>query len=91
MERGLRRSLLERLNTEFDSSPGVSPVVMLRQQYRMQPDICRWPSAHFYSDQLETCAPPPPPPLDRLRPYLLLQTAGSTEMRHPQGSVLSWC
>ncbi|KAF0291509.1 putative helicase senataxin [Amphibalanus amphitrite] len=82
---GLGRSLLERLNTVFDSSHGASPVVMLRQQYRMNLEICRWPSTRFYGGQLETCVPPPPAALQRLRPYLLLQTAGSTETRHQQG------
>jgi len=48
---GMSRSLFERLAA--DTSRGV-PIVLLRMQFRMHPSICKFPSAHFYGNQLLT-------------------------------------
>lgn len=48
-------SLMERLRTGAATSPNTSiERVMLDTQYRMHPDICRFPSSEFYQDQLLT-------------------------------------
>lgn len=49
----LSYSLYFRLYSIFEKSSS-NPVTMLDTQYRMHPDICRFPSRHFYEDRLGT-------------------------------------
>ena len=49
----LSHSLYFRLYSIFAKSSS-NPVTMLDTQYRMHPDICRFPSRHFYEDRLAT-------------------------------------
>ncbi|UJR26954.1 hypothetical protein I4U23_008261 [Adineta vaga] len=50
---GLSQSLYGRLYSFFNKYPN-SPITMLDTQYRMHPDICRFPSEYFYDNQLLT-------------------------------------
>ncbi|CAE8634897.1 unnamed protein product, partial [Polarella glacialis] len=50
---GLGISLFERLATSFESSSSeTAPVALLAQQYRMHPDISRFPSDRFYGGKV---------------------------------------
>ena len=49
----LSHSLYFRLYSIFEKSSS-NPVTMLNTQYRMHPDICRFPSRHFYQERLAT-------------------------------------
>ncbi|XP_037087467.1 helicase sen1-like [Pollicipes pollicipes] len=80
---GLARPLLKRLYQLFLASKETSPVVMLTDQYRMQPDICRWPARYFYGDRLRSL--PVAAPLPRLRSYLVLDVCGARETSHANG------
>ncbi|CAF3698007.1 unnamed protein product [Rotaria sordida] len=50
---GLAQSLYKRLYSIFDKHSD-GPISMLDTQYRMHPDICRFPSEHFYDNRLLT-------------------------------------
>ncbi|CAF5228740.1 unnamed protein product, partial [Rotaria magnacalcarata] len=50
---GLSRSLYARLHSNFEEHPN-GPITMLDTQYRMHPDICQFPSEHFYTHRLLT-------------------------------------
>ncbi|XP_037087469.1 helicase sen1-like [Pollicipes pollicipes] len=71
----LARPLLKRLYQLFLASKETSPVVMLTDQYRMQPDICRWPARYFYGDRLRSL-------------YLVLDVCGARETSHANGGDL---
>ena len=55
---GLSISLMERLHSQYLRSVSgtheAEAVVMLNEQYRMHPDIVRWPSDTFYGGRLVT-------------------------------------
>jgi len=46
------RSLFERFFAHFGGYSSESPIAMLTEQYRMHPDICRFPSKQFYDNRL---------------------------------------
>ncbi len=50
---GLSQSLYARLYSLFENHSN-GPITMLDTQYRMHPDICRFPSEYFYSELLTT-------------------------------------
>ncbi|CAF3321766.1 unnamed protein product [Rotaria socialis] len=52
---GLSQSLYARLHSNFEEYPN-GPITMLDTQYRMHPDICRFPSEYFYTHRLLTDA-----------------------------------
>ncbi|KAL3835347.1 hypothetical protein ACJIZ3_010083 [Penstemon smallii] len=70
------------------------PVIMLTQQYRMHPEICRFPSSHFYEGKLlngdqmsskaapfhETCS---------LGPYVFFDIIDGQELRGKNAAALS--
>jgi len=54
---GLSVSLMERLQLQYmrgSRNAEAEAVVMLNEQYRMHPDIVRWPSDTFYGGRLVT-------------------------------------
>lgn len=53
-EMGLNQSLFERFYKYFIANDVISPVYMLTKQYRMHPEICKFPSKFFYEGKLET-------------------------------------
>ncbi|PZC74450.1 hypothetical protein B5X24_HaOG207853 [Helicoverpa armigera] len=60
---GLNESLFSRLSSCTEQWPGGSPVVLLNQQYRMQPDIADYPSRAFYDGRIIS-VPPTRPDID---------------------------
>jgi len=63
--KGLSRSLFERLMQN-----GNVPL-FLSKQYRMHPEILRFPSQHFYGGKLQDCSNAPPSALDPYRVFLV--------------------
>ncbi|XP_033101903.1 uncharacterized protein LOC117105022 isoform X2 [Anneissia japonica] len=54
-ELGFQQSLFERMYKYFKTlNLPINPVHLLRTQYRMHPEICSFPSRHFYNNELET-------------------------------------
>ncbi|GFT73048.1 probable helicase MAGATAMA 3, partial [Nephila pilipes] len=51
---GFKRSLMERLLTLFSKQYNCIPSLTMAEQYRMQTQICHFPSKHFYNEQLVT-------------------------------------
>ncbi|XP_067130512.1 probable helicase senataxin [Centruroides vittatus] len=51
---GFHVSLFERFFNYFETSTDKSPVLMLRLQYRIHPDIIRFPSSYFYCNNLKS-------------------------------------
>ncbi|KAM5145413.1 putative helicase senataxin [Mantella aurantiaca] len=53
-ELGYGQSLMSRLCQILESSGSNTPILRLMIQYRMHPDICLFPSKHFYNSILKT-------------------------------------
>ncbi|XP_018421253.1 PREDICTED: probable helicase senataxin [Nanorana parkeri] len=53
-ELGYGQSLMSRLCQILEASGSNTPVLQLTKQYRMHPDICLFPSKHFYNSVLRT-------------------------------------
>ncbi|GFV89019.1 probable helicase senataxin [Trichonephila clavipes] len=51
---GFKRSLMERLLSLFSKQYNCIPSTTMIEQYRMQSQICHFPSKYFYNDQLLT-------------------------------------
>ncbi|XP_051534082.1 probable helicase senataxin isoform X2 [Myxocyprinus asiaticus] len=52
-EFGYEQSLMARLCKSLQSNPQSSPILFLSMQYRMHPEICRFPSKYIYNNALE--------------------------------------
>ncbi len=78
-------SMFGRLFRYFDPLPG-SPVQMLQVQYRMHPEISRWPNSYFYGGRLSDG--PQERSLPFLRPYLLLD--GCQLARETRKGIQVW-
>ncbi len=52
-EKGFAQSLFGRTYLRFGLTP-TSPIRMLYEQFRMHPEICSFPSRHFYDGKLVT-------------------------------------
>lgn len=50
---GFERSLMERLETGTQTKKGI---YMLQTQYRMDPQICAWPSQQYYNGRLQAAS-----------------------------------
>ncbi|XP_046870298.1 probable helicase senataxin isoform X2 [Hypomesus transpacificus] len=80
----LMARLCQRLSLLSQEQGCPSPVVFLRKQYRMHPDICEFPSKHIYNKMLltdsatgeERCAASWP-----FQPYLLFDVADGQEVK----------
>lgn len=78
-DKNLKQSLFERLYhrvvVELQEETLVHP---LTTQYRMHPEIAKWPSQHFYQGKLTTCPAIIQARSYSLRPYLLFDLKVST-------------
>jgi senataxin len=85
----MERSLFERLQAKG------CPVALLSVQYRMHPEIRRFPSYHFYKNKLEDAqevlkmAPEPYHASKYLGPYCIFDVARGQEKRGKSGASLS--
>lgn len=79
------RSLFERFFIHFGKYDLSSPIAMLKEQYRMHPDICRFPSKQFYDDRLISarCITEP----YALKPYILFDLRHSSEKKADKTSL----
>jgi senataxin len=83
----MERSLFERLQIEG------CPVALLSVQYRMHPEIRKFPSKHFYRDKLEdasavTSLPPEPyHKVEFMGPYQVFDVASGREERSKSSSL----
>ncbi|RWS09267.1 uncharacterized protein B4U79_14013 [Dinothrombium tinctorium] len=76
VENKYNRSLFERFYSFFGETNPNSPVLMLDTQYRMHPEICSFPSKHFYNNKLKSHSSLQ----DRrfpLRPYVVFDLKGT--------------
>lgn len=71
------RSLFARIDSYFRHHEKENPVRMLKTQYRMHSEICRFPSATFYDNLLETDTPSTTP-ID-LNPYTIFDMQTSSD------------
>lgn len=78
------RSLFERFFVHFDRYSPTSPIAMLTTQYRMHPDICRFPSKQFYDNRL-ICATKTNL-LYPLKPYIMFDLRHSVEKKSDRSS-----
>lgn len=84
----MERSLFERLQTKG------CPVALLSVQYRMHPEIRRFPSHHFYKDKLEDAPEVKQMPQEPyhsvklLGPYCVFDVASGKEIRGKSGASL---
>ncbi|KFB44445.1 AGAP005926-PA-like protein [Anopheles sinensis] len=80
---GFRQSLFSRLQ----GACGEKRIRTLNVQYRMHPEICRWPNAYFYKRQLKTA----PTTLARkpfpLKPYLVVSLSYDQELTQVQHEI----
>lgn len=83
-------SMFERLQR------GGYPVVMLTQQYRMHPEICRFPSLHFYDSKLlngegMSSKSAPFHETSCLGPYIFYDVVDGQELRGKHSGASSLC
>ncbi|XP_058120870.1 uncharacterized protein LOC131262809 [Anopheles coustani] len=80
---GFRQSLFSRLQ----GACGEKRIRTLNVQYRMHPEICRWPNGYFYKRQLKTAqstlARKPFP----LKPYLVVSLSYDQELTQVQHEI----
>ncbi|XP_071941243.1 uncharacterized protein [Antedon mediterranea] len=76
---GFHRSLFERIYMYYRSQgTEANHVYMLNTQYRMHPEICRFPSQHFYNNRLETHRSDQEKPFP-FKPYLVFDVINGRE------------
>ena len=79
------RSLFERFFIHFGHYSTDSPIAMLTEQYRMHPDICRFPSRQFYDNRLissgKVSSNYP------LKPYIMFDLRHGTESKSSRTSL----
>ena len=80
----LGRSLFERFFHYFRQCEQIdpkseSPVLMLTEQYRMHPQICHFPSTHFYDGKLSSSAKVMKSREFKLKPYIVFDVTDSIE------------
>lgn len=79
------RSLFERFFIHFGRYDPTSPIAMLREQYRMHPDICHFPSKQFYDNRLLSARPITEPYV--LKPYIMFDLRHSSEKKSEKTSL----
>lgn len=67
---GYGYSLFRRIINNFKHS-NTNPVRLLDKQYRMHPEICKFPNEQFYAGKLRSATFVYTKPLQNLRPFLM--------------------
>lgn len=72
------------------------PVIMLTEQYRMHPEICKFPSLHFYDNKLlngsqMSSKSAPFHQTEGLRPYVFYDIIDGREARGKNSGAMSLC
>eukprot|EP00117_Sycon_ciliatum_P039478 scpid6605/ scgid5662/ Helicase sen1 len=85
------RSLFERFFKYFEQERHrqPSPVRMLREQYRMHPDICGFSSRQFYHDKLQTSSVVLERPAYPVAPFTALNLLNSREDLRGDGRIFN--
>ncbi|CAI9534234.1 unnamed protein product [Staurois parvus] len=86
-ELGYGQSLMSRLCQILEASGTNTPIMRLTIQYRMHPDICLFPSKHFYNSMLKTdraieevrCSSDWP-----FQPYMVFDVSDGLEMKEKE-------
>lgn len=63
-------SLFQRILKNFETS-AVRPLRLLNKQYRMHPEVCKFPNAQYYANKLESASFKYHKPLHKLSPFIL--------------------
>lgn len=69
-------SLFQRILKNFETST-VIPLRLLNKQYRMHPEICKFPNAQYYANKLESANFKYRKPLHKLSPFILFSLNAS--------------